>query len=51
MQFSTLDSSKMEISETDVFGVLTIPNNQISYVTHSGVWIRDRVLLNDFVTH
>ena len=34
MQFSGLDSSKMEISETDFFDTLTIQNDQISYVKH-----------------
>jgi hypothetical protein len=32
MQFSRLNSSKMEISETDFFDTLTIQNDQISYV-------------------
>ena len=32
MQFSTLGSSKMEISETDFFDTLTIQSDQISYV-------------------
>ena len=34
MQFSSLGSPKMEISETDFFNILTIQNNQISYVKH-----------------
>ena len=34
MQFSGLGSSKMEVSETDFFHILTIPNDQISYVKH-----------------
>ena len=34
MQLSGLGSSKMEISETDLFGTLTIQNDQISYVKH-----------------
>ena len=34
MQFSSLGSSKMEISKTDVFDTLTIQNDQISYVKH-----------------
>ena len=34
MQFSGLDSSKMEISETDFFDTLTIQNDQTSYVKH-----------------
>ena len=34
MQFSSLGSSKMEISETDLFDTLTIQNDQISYVKH-----------------
>ena len=34
MQFSNLGSSKMEISETDLFDTLTIQNNQISDVKH-----------------
>ena len=32
MQFSGLGSSKMEISETDFFDILTIQNDQIPYV-------------------
>ena len=34
MQFSTLSSSKMKISETDFFDILTIYNDQIFYVKH-----------------
>ena len=34
MQFSSLGSSKMEISETDFFDILTIQDDQISYVKH-----------------
>ena len=34
MQFSSLGSSKMEISETDFFDTLTIQNDQISNVKH-----------------
>ena len=34
MQFSSLGSSKMEISETDFFDMLTIQNDQLSYVKH-----------------
>ena len=34
MQFSGLSSSKMELSETDLFDTLTIQNDQISYVKH-----------------
>ena len=34
MQFSSLGSSKMEISETDVFDTLTIQNDHISYVQY-----------------
>ena len=34
MQFSGLGSSKMEISETDFFDILTIQNDQIPYVKH-----------------
>ena len=34
MQFSSLGSSKMELSETDFFDTLTIQNDQISYVKH-----------------
>ena len=34
LQFSSLGSSKMEISETDFFDTLTIQNDQISYVNH-----------------
>ena len=34
MQFSGLGSSKMEISETDFFDIMTIQNDQISYVKH-----------------
>ena len=33
-QFSSLGSSKMEVSETDFFDTLTIQNDQISYVKH-----------------
>ena len=35
MQFSTLYSSKMEISETDFFYILTIQNDQTSNVNHA----------------
>ena len=34
VQFSRLNSSKMEISETDFFDTLTIQNDQISHVKH-----------------
>ena len=34
MQFSSLGSSKMELSEPDFFDILTIPNDQISYIKH-----------------
>ena len=34
MQFYSLSSSKLEISETDFFDTLTIQNDQISYVKH-----------------
>ena len=34
MQFSSLCSSKMAISETDLFYILTIHNDQISYIKH-----------------
>ena len=34
MQFFTLSSSTMQISETDFFAILTIHNHQISYVKH-----------------
>ena len=34
MQFSSLGSSKMEISETDFFDTLTIQKDQISHVKH-----------------
>ena len=34
MQFSSLGSSKMEISETDFFDILTTQNDEISYVKH-----------------
>ena len=34
MQFSSLGSSKMEISKTDLFDTLTIQNDQISYIKH-----------------
>ena len=34
MQFSGLSSSNMKISETDFFHILTIQNDQISYVKH-----------------
>ena len=35
MQFSSLGNSKMEISEIDFFDLLTIQNNEISYVKHA----------------
>ena len=34
MQFSSLGSSKMELSETGFFDTLTIQNDQTSYVKH-----------------
>ena len=34
MQFSNLGSSKMEISETDFFYILTIQNDSVPYVKH-----------------
>ena len=34
MQFSSLGSSKMELSKTDFFDTLTIQNDQISYAKH-----------------
>ena len=34
MQFSGLGNSKMKISETDFFHILTIQNDQISYLKH-----------------
>ena len=34
MQFSSLGSSKMEMSETDFFDTLNIQNDQISYIKH-----------------
>ena len=34
MQFSTLGSSKIEIFKTELFGVFTIHNDEISYVKH-----------------
>ena len=34
MQFSSLGSSKTEISKTDLFDTLTIQNDQISYMKH-----------------
>ena len=34
MQFSSLGSSKMEISKTDFFDILTIQTDQISYIKH-----------------
>ena len=34
MQFSSLGSSKMEISKTDLFDTLTIQNDQISDIKH-----------------
>ena len=34
MQFTSLGNSKMEISKTDFFNILTIQNYQISYVKH-----------------
>ena len=34
MLFSSLGSSKMEISKTDFFDILTIQTDQISYIKH-----------------
>ena len=34
MQFSSLINSTMEISETDFFDILTIQNDQMSYIKH-----------------
>ena len=62
MQFSTLYSSKIEIFETNFFGILTIHNDQISYVKHAldplhvfftlfGCLDGGGGLLNDFVTN
>ena len=34
MRFSSLGSSKMEIAKTEIFDILTIQNDQISYVKH-----------------
>ena len=34
MQFSRLSSSKMEISKTDFFDIMTIQNDLMSYVKH-----------------
>ena len=34
LQFSSLGNSKMEISKTDFFYIMTIHNDQISYVKH-----------------
>ena len=34
MQFSSLGSSKMDLSETDFFVILTIQKDQICYVKH-----------------
>ena len=34
MQFSSLSNSKVEISEPDLFDILIIQNDQISYVKH-----------------
>ena len=34
MRFSHLSSSKMEISEIDFFDIMTVQNDQISYVKH-----------------
>ena len=34
VQFSSLGSSKMEISKSDLFDTLTIQNDQISYIQH-----------------
>ena len=34
MQFYSLGSSKMEISETDFFDIPTMRNDEISYVRH-----------------
>ena len=61
MQFSTLGSSKMEIYKTDFFYILTIQNDEISYVEHVlhplyvffvlfGCLEGDGGLLNDFMT-
>ena len=42
MRFSSLGSSKMEISKTDLFDTLTIQNDQISYIyiyTHTYIHV------------
>ena len=63
MQFCTLYSSTMEISETDFFDILTIHNNQINqrkacfrpplyvFFTLFGGLDRGGGILNDFVTN
>ena len=61
MQFSTLGSSKIEIFNTDFFDILTILNDQVSYMQHvlnplyvflTLLWCfdGDGGLLNDFPT-
>ena len=61
MLCSTLGSSKMESFKTDFFDVVTIQNDQISYVNHVldplcvfftlfGCWRGYGGFLNDFVT-
>ena len=61
MQFSTLGSSKIEIFNTDFFDILTILNDQVSYMQHVlnplyvfltllGCFDGDGGLLNDFPT-
>ena len=61
MQFSTLGSSKMEFFETDFFELLTIHDDQISYVNHAFnalsvfftlfcCWTGDGVFCMTFVT-
>ena len=61
MQFSTLGGSKMAFFKTDFFDVLTIHNDQLSYVNHVldplhvffalfGCWGGDGGFFNDFVT-
>ena len=56
VQFSRPSSSKMEISGTDFFDILTIHNDQIFYVKHvlDPIWVfggQGGRLLNDIMTN
>ena len=42
MQFSSLGNSILEISKTDFFDIMTIHNDQISYVKH----VLDFIIVN-----